>query len=220
MSSSVQAVTQSDPTDSWKDQWDQMLDHIKGMNAGEALMYVMYMMLPEVGNYLQGTLGSNADTQNDLSRIIGDMSDIQDQFNQGATGKVTTDEAQQALDDYNDIQSVLKSDPSLENIADPLTNELEPLFSGKDASKDAHNWNKAWKESTKESGSDADDTLMTSYTNAFSQASSTVTGESQTIQSQAQYIGDQLQEFFGEQGSICQSETSGVTVMVNNENTN
>lgn len=133
---------------------------------------------------------------------------------------MTTKEAQQALDDYNDIQNALNSDPSLENIAEPLEKELRPLFSSSEASKDAHHWNKAWKESTKETDSDADDTLMNSYTNAFSQASSTVTGEFQTVQSEAKYIGDQLQEFFGEQGNICQSETSGVIVMVNNENTN
>lgn len=220
MSMSIQSVTQTDTTNSWQDQWDQMLQTIDGMNAGEALMYIMYMMLPEVGDYLQGTLGSNADTQNDLSRIIGDMSDIQDQFNQGATGKVTNADAQQAIDDYDDIQSVLSSDPSLDGIAQPLTDQLEPLFQGGDASADAKDWNQAWKDSTSKTGSDADDSKMTTYTNAFSEASSTVTGESQTIQSQAQYIGDQLQEFFGEQGNICSSENSGVTVMVNNENTN
>lgn len=73
ISSSVQAAGLADPTESWKEQWEQMLEYIKGMSAEEALMYVMYQMLPEIGDYLQGALESNADTQNDLSRIIGDM---------------------------------------------------------------------------------------------------------------------------------------------------
>lgn len=231
MSSSVQAAGQADPTNSWQDQWDQMLQHLKGLNAEEALMYVMYMMLPDVGNFLQGTLGSNADTQDDLSKIIGDMSDMQNQFNLGGTGTITTNEAQQALDDYSNIQSILGSDPALEGIDQSLTSQLGNLFqsspgdgtSGGDIgtpSDVASNWNSAWQESTQNSGSGSDDTLMTTYTDAFSNSSSTATGESQTVQSEAQYIGDQLQEFFGEQGSICQSETSGITVMVNNENTN
>lgn len=223
MSNIIDAVGQSNPTDnSWQSQWDEILKEMKNMSAQEALMFIMYQVLPEVGDFMQSNLGDNANTQNDLSQIIGDMSDIQDQFNQyNSPDGITTQDAQDALNDYNDIQSVLAdSGSSLSGISTALIDQLKPLFSGGSASDIASDWSKAWKESTVETGSSADDSAMTSYTDAFSESNSTATGESQTIQSEAQYIGNQLQEFFGEEGNITSSENSGVTVMVNNENTN
>lgn len=151
------AITQGEGSNtSWNDQWQDILKHMQGMNAGMALMYIMEMVLPEVGNFMQQQIANNANVESTTAQLMGYITEFQNDYGafSGYADSTGTFYASDAITTYGNIENLLNkglSDGTFNSgTVDQINSDLNALMDNQAGSisweKLEGFWQKQWGE--------------------------------------------------------------------------
>lgn len=185
-----------DPIQKATDDYYKALDDFdNASNAWVAMMIFMTELAPAICEYDEANITVEAENENDLSTLEGDLNTIQTAFNDGVnyetdpTNPEYTEEVSEAEDAGKEIEDIVDNNPAFASIQDDVDNQLMALFGNdsgtdwNDPSRVSESWANAWEMSTNDSSSMTTDgaSFLSQYTDAFSALSTDFSNMSDMI---------------------------------------